>query len=54
MKKTYMKPNALVVKVETQQVIALSRFDEEASEDGVVLSRRGRFSRWEDDFDDEE
>ena len=54
MKKTYMKPNALVVKVETQQFIALSKFNEEASENGVVLSRQGRFSRWEEDEEWEE
>ena len=54
MKKTYLKPNALVVKVETQQFIALSKFDEEAAQNGTVLSRQGRFSRWEeDDFDEE-
>jgi hypothetical protein len=52
MKKTYMKPNALVVKVETQQFIALSRFNEEASQNGVVLSRQGRFSA-DDDWDEE-
>ena len=46
-----MKPNALVVKVETQQVIALSRFDEEASQNGVVLSRQARFSD-DDDWED--
>ena len=55
MKKTYLKPNALVVKVETQQFIALSKFDEEAAQNGTVLSRQGRFSRWEeDDFDEEQ
>lgn len=49
MKKTYMKPNALVVKVETQQVIALSKFYEEASQNGTVLSRQGCFSDWDEE-----
>ena len=49
MKKTYLKPNALVVKVETQQFIALSKFNEEASKNGEVLSRQGRFSDWDED-----
>lgn len=54
MKKTYLKPNALVVKVETQQFIALSKVEGEANPDGEVLSRRGRFSSWEeDDFEEE-
>ena len=45
MKKTYLKPNALVVKVETQQFIALSKFDEEeAIQSGEVLGREATFS----------
>ena len=46
-----MKPNALVVKVETQQFIALSRYDEAATQNGEVLSRQGRFS--DDEWDEE-
>ena len=54
MKKTYLKPNALVVKVETQQVMTLSKTDEPASKTGTVYGRQGRFSDWDEDFDDEE
>ena len=39
-----MKPNALVVKVETQQFIALSKFDEDAIQSGEVLGREATFS----------
>jgi len=49
MKKTYLKPNALVVKVETQQFIALSKVEGEADPNGEVLSRRSRFSAWDED-----
>ena len=49
MKKTYLKPNTLVVKVEPQQVIALSRFDK-AANSSTVYSREGSFS--DDDWDE--
>ena len=44
MKKTYMKPNTLVVKIETQQVIALSQFGDEADPNSVVYSHEATFS----------
>jgi hypothetical protein len=49
MKKTYLKPKTLVVKVETQHVICLSTNDDPASQNGVVYGRRARFSNWEDE-----
>ena len=52
MKKTYIKPNALTVRIENNLMLITS--DTHAEKDGTVLSRRGRFSRWEeDDFEEE-
>ena len=46
MKKIYMKPESLLVQVELQQMIALSKQEGEANPDGEVLSR------YDDDWDD--
>ena len=43
MKKTYLKPNTLVVKVETQQVIALSMMATEADPTLDVYSHEANF-----------
>jgi hypothetical protein len=51
MKKIYIKPETLFVEVELQRMIALSRYDDPAS-NGEVLSRRGR--RGFDEEDDED
>ena len=49
MKKTYLKPNALVVEVETQHVMTLSTTDTPAEKTGTVYGRQGRFSDWDED-----
>ena len=52
MKKTYIKPNALTVRIENNLMLITS--GTKADKEGEVLSRRGRFSRWEeDDFEEE-
>ncbi len=50
MKKIYQKPEANVVKIELQQMIALSKVEGSANPNGEVLSRES--SGW-DDADDE-
>ena len=52
MKKTYLKPTSLTVKIVPQQMIALSK-QGEADPEGTVYGRRGRFSKWEDDYYEE-
>lgn len=53
MKKTYIKPNALTVRIENNLMLITS--DTNADKGGEVLSRRGRFSRWEEeDLESEE
>lgn len=47
MKKIYMKPESLLVKVELQQMIALSKQGGEANPNGEVLSRE---SGWDDEY----
>jgi len=49
MKKTYLKPNALVVKVEPQRVIALSMVEGQADMNKPVYSREARFSDWDEE-----
>lgn len=57
MKKIYSKPNALPEEVLTEQMIAVSTFEQEADPNGEVLSRRGdrwgtRRSEWVEDNED--
>lgn len=52
MKKTYSKPEIQTVVIELTKMIALSRYDDNATKN-EVLSRRGG-SHWDDDDDDED
>lgn len=56
MKKTYIIPTLNVVKVKPMQLLTVNSIPEGDAyqTDDVVLSRRSRFSKWEDDFDFEE
>lgn len=55
MKKTYLKPEFLITDIELQNMIALSKVEEEANEEGEVLSRRrNRRNVWDEDEDEEE
>ena len=47
MKKTYLKPETLTVKIANHIMLITS--GSEADQNGEVLTRRNRFSRWEDD-----
>lgn len=49
MKKTYSKPEIQTVVIELTKMIALSRYDENATGNEVLSRRRGDF--WEDDDD---
>ena len=51
MKQTYRKPDTIVVYLELQKMIALSKVDGDANPSGEVLSRRR--NTWYDDDDDE-
>lgn len=48
MKKTYLKPKALTVKIVPQQVIALSRIEGKAT-NNTVYGRGAEFSDWSED-----
>ena len=50
MKKIYQKPETEVIRMELQQMIALSKTDEPADPNSEVLSRR-RGSSWSDEGD---
>ena len=52
MKKTYLKPETLTVKIANHIMLITS--GSEANPDGDVLTRRNRFSGWDEDLDDEE
>ena len=51
MKKKYLKPNVLIVRIENNLMLGASETPATTNE---VLSRQGRFSDWDEDFDDEE
>lgn len=46
MKQTYVKPEALPMQMELQEIMALSLSEKEADPDGEVLTRR---SDWEEE-----
>ena len=48
MKKTYLKPEVLTVKIVPQQVIALSKVEGNATS-GTVYGRGNSFSDWDDE-----
>lgn len=47
MKKSYLKPTALVVKVENTLMLSMS--NSTASKSGEVLGREARFSDWDEE-----
>jgi len=47
MKKSYLKPTVLVVKVENTLMLSLSGTS--AKQDGTVLGREARFSDWDEE-----
>ena len=49
MKKTYMIPTLQVVKIQPSRILAGSPELTGTYKGGTVLSRQGRFSRWEED-----
>lgn len=51
MKKTYRKPETQTAVIELTKMIALSQFDQNAT-NSEVLSREGGSSFWDDDDDD--
>ena len=56
MKKTYMIPTLKVVKVQPAQLMTDSTMNVNGNYNSETISigaRQGRFSRWEEDFDEE-
>ena len=49
MKKTYLKPTSLTVKVAPQQLICLSKTDDPALKTGKVYGRESRFSEYDEE-----
>jgi hypothetical protein len=49
MKKTYQKPETDIIRIELQQIVALSRGDGFADPSGKVLSRR--YNVWDEEFE---